>query len=294
MTFTWPDTLIEIGTILVLALLVRGLLKRVIRRSIKAAAERAENRTTNLSGRAAAVIARAGGLDSARQAHRTRTVGTMLSSLVDAVVVIVVVFMVLQALGVNIMPALASVGIGGLAIGFGAQSLVKDIISGIFLMVEDQLGVGDHIDVGTLSGTVQALGLRTTRLQDVNGEIWYVRNGEIVTLGNRSQGWSTGTVHIPVSLGADPLTVIGTLTAVCTELEADEQWAEQMLEPPTVLGLTSFEPTSAIYSVSVKCPVNKQWAVEREIRARAVSAFRDAGIQVPAQIIDNRSAAERD
>ncbi len=294
MTFTWPDTLIEIGTVCLLALLVRGLLKRLIRRSIKAAAQRAENRAMNLSGRAAAVIARAGGLDPTRQAHRTLTVGSMLSSLMDAVVVIVVVFMVLQALGVNIMPALASVGIGGLAIGFGAQSLVKDIISGIFLMVEDQLGVGDTVDIGGLSGTVQALGLRATRLQDMSGEIWYVRNGEIATLGNRSQGWSTGTVHIPVSLAADPRTVITTLAAVCNELEADTEWAEQMLEPPTVLGLTSFEPTSAIYSVSVKCPVNKQWAVEREIRARAVSAFRDAGIQVPAQVIDTRAPADKD
>ena len=199
--------------------------------------------------------------------------------------IIVVVFMMLQSLGVNIMPALASAGIGGLAIGFGAQSLVKDIISGIFLMLEDQLGVGDHVDIGTLSGTVLSLGLRATRIQDVGGEIWYVRNGEIVTLGNRSQGWSTGNIHIPVALSEDPYTVLPLLTEVCQKLEADPEWAEQMLEPPTVLGLTRFEAQHAIYTITVKCPPNQQWAVEREVRARVMAGFQAAGVKAPSPLV---------
>lgn len=281
MNFVWPDTVIEVAVVLLLALVVRGLLKRVINRSVRRAAEQAEQRARALGGRAAEVLAKAGGLNSARQSHRTRTIGSMLGSLVDAVVVIVVVFMVLQAFGINIMPALASAGIGGLAIGFGAQSLVKDVISGIFLMMEDQLGVGDQVDIGTLSGTVQAMGLRVTRLQDVGGEIWYVRNGEIVTLGNRSQGWSSGNVQLPVAITEDPFKVIGVLNEVCAGFEADEQWRDTVLEPPTVLGVMRVEATQAIYQITVKCPANQQWGVERELRARSLAALATAGVAAP-------------
>ena len=281
MNLVWPDTLIEIAIISLLALLTRGLLKRLIKQWVTRAAAQAEQPADGLSARAAAVIAKAGGLSVDRQAHRTRTVGTMLGSLVDAVVLVVVVFMILQALGVNIAPALASAGIGGLAIGFGAQSLVKDVISGLFLMLEDQLGVGDHIDIGPLNGTVQSLGLRITRLQDVNGQIWYVRNGEIVTLGNRTQGWSNANISIPVAYSEDPRQVIAILKRISRELEEDPEWADQMLEAPKVLGMTGFEPGQANYLVVVKCPGNQQWAVEREFRARVMTAFQDAGIKAP-------------
>ena len=196
-----------------------------------------------------------------------------------ALIGLVAVFMILQTLGLNIMPALASAGIGGIALGFGAQSLVKDVISGIFLMLEDQLGVGDYIDVGEISGTVLSLALRATRIRDDSGEIWYIRNGEIVTLGNRTQGWSSGTVEIPVNPNENPQTILGLLVGVAKDLDEDEQWHEQMLEPPTVLGLTRFEAGQAIYAVVVKCPGNKQWALEREVRTRAVSALQAAGIK---------------
>ena len=281
MNLVWPDTAIEIVLICVLALLARGLLKRLIKRWIEHTAKRAEEPSEGLSARAAAMIAQAGGLSMERQAHRTRTVGTMLGSLVDAVLALIVVFMVLQALGVNIAPALASAGIGGIAIGFGAQSLVKDVISGLFLMMEDQFGVGDHIDIGPLNGTVQSLGLRATRIQDANGEIWYVRNGEIVTLGNRTQGWSNANINIPVAYSEDPRQVISLLTDVCRGLAEEPEWAEQMLESPKVLGMTGLEGGQANYLIVVKCPGDQQWAVEREIRARVMSAFQDAGIKAP-------------
>lgn len=291
MTFTWPDTLIEIVVISALALLVRGVLKRLIRRSISRAAERAEQRHSNLGGRAARVIAQAGGLDPDRQAQRTRSIGTMLGSLVDALVLIIAIFMILQALNVNVMPALASAGIGGLAVGFGAQSLVKDVISGIFLMVEDQLGVGDVVDIGPLNGTVQSLGLRATRIQDVKGEIWYVRNGEIVTLGNRSQGWSSSMVSIPTSINEDPREVMEILNRVCDEIDDEPEWQEKMLEPPSVLGLMGFETNQANYGISLKCPANEQWALEREIRARVMSAFQEAGISGPSPFLAPRPDA---
>lgn len=280
MTFTWPDTLIEIGTIALLAIVLRGLLKRLIRRWVKSVRARADSEHEKLTSRAADVLAKAGSMNSERQQHRARTLGTMLGSLVDAIIGLVAIFMILEALGLNIMPALASAGIGGVALGFGAQSLVKDIISGVFLMLEDQLGVGDYIDVDDVHGTVLSLALRVTKVQGDNGEIWYVRNGEIVTLGNRTQGWSSGTVEIPVSPNEDPQTILGLLTTVAEELDADENWHEQMIEAPNVLGLTKFENGQAIYAVVVKCPGNKQWALEREVRARAIAALRKAGVHV--------------
>lgn len=278
MTFTWPDTLIDIAVIAILSLVLRGVLKRLINRWVKMS-NRPKDQGENLSQRAAAALSKAGSFDNNRQIHRTRTLATMLGSMLDALIGLVAVFMILQTLGLNIMPALASAGIGGIALGFGAQSLVKDVISGIFLMLEDQLGVGDYIDVGEISGTVLSLALRATRIRDDSGEIWYIRNGEIVTLGNRTQGWSSGTVEIPVNPNENPQTILGLLVGVAKDLDEDEQWHEQMLEPPTVLGLTRFEAGQAIYAVVVKCPGNKQWALEREVRTRAVSALQAAGIK---------------
>lgn len=287
MRFTWPNTVIEIAVIGVLALLVRGLLKRLINRAVSRAAKHAEEQRATLTGRAADVLARAGGIETTRQANRTRTLGTMLVSLTDAVLLIVVVFTVLQSLNVNIMPALASAGIGGIAIGFGAQSLIKDVISGIFVIMEDQFGVGDYINVGSLEGTVQSVGLRVTCVQDPKGEIWYVRNGEIATLGNKSQGWSTSYIAIPANITEDPFRVIELLGQLCTALDEEPVWRDRMLEPPQVLGLTSFDATQATYTVMTKCPANQQWDIEREVRARALVLFRQAGVRSPSQIVQS-------
>ncbi len=284
MNIIWPDTVIEIGVILAVAIVTRGVLMRVIRMWIRSSARRAERQRNDLSGRAAKVIAAAGAMDTERQNHRSRTLASMLGSILNALLVIVVAFMVLQAVGINIAPALASAGIGGIAIGFGAQSLVKDILSGIFIMMEDQFGVGDSIDVGDLRGTVLGLGLRVTRIQDPHGEIWYVRNGEISTLGNRTQGWSVSTVTVPVPISQDPQAVISTLTAICIALDQDEVWSETMLESPVVLGLNSFEGNLANYQILLKCPTDKQWGLERELRARILTAFDAAGIRTPRPI----------
>lgn len=283
MKLVWPDTLIEIAVICAIAIIVRGVLMRIIRAWIKAANRRAEQRHADFTGRAARVIAAAGAMNTEREALRSRTLASMLGSVLNALLVVIVVFMVLQTIGINIAPALASAGIGGIALGFGAQTLVKDVLAGMFLMMEDQFGVGDSIDVGTLRGTVLSLGLRVTRIQDPQGEIWYVRNGEISTLGNRTQGWSTSTVTLPVAISQDPHQVLDVLTRVCADLEAEQTWADRMLEPPTVLGLSSFEQGQANYQVMLKSPTDQQWALERELRARAMTAFAAAGIRTPQQ-----------
>jgi len=224
-------------------------------------------------------------LQRSRQSQRAQTLGTILRSVLNATLLVVVVLMVLSELRIDVGPALASAGIGGIALGFGAQTLIKDVISGVFLVLEDQFGVGDLITIGDLEGTVQAVGFRTTRLQDASGSIWYVRNGEIITLGNRTQGWSTGTIVIPVALSSDPVEVVGVLADVADGLEQDDEWRVQMLEPPIVLGLSTITSTEMDFTLIVKTPANKQWGVERELRARAVVALREAGIKAPDPVL---------
>jgi small conductance mechanosensitive channel len=223
-----------------------------------------------------------GSLAGGRGIQRAATLYQSIGVLVDVVLVIVVLLTILDQLDISVRPLLASAGIAGVALGFGAQSLVKDILSGIFIVIEDQYGIGDTITVGPmnmpLAGTVQAIGLRVTRLQDATGQIFYVRNGEISTLGNRTQGWSLGQVALPLPLAADPIAVLTTLRATAAGLDADPIWRGQLMEAPTVLGLTAFDAYTATYTVQLKCPATKQGDVERELRARALRALQDAGI----------------
>lgn len=278
---TWMIRLIDIAVIIAIAAVLHYVLSRLIRRVVRRAVRREEERNQSLAPRAAQVMETENQLSASRQTQRAETLGTVLTSVLNVTMIVVVVLMVLAELNINVTPALASAGIGGIAIGFGAQTLIKDVISGTFLVLEDQFGVGDLIKVGDLEGTVQAVGFRTTRLQDASGSIWYIRNGEIVTLGNRTQGWSTGTITIPVATDSDPLTVLQVLKDVSAGLENEEEWRSQMLEPPTVLGLSAVNATSLEFMVVVKSPANKQWGVERELRARAIRALHEAGIRSP-------------
>ena len=163
-----------------------------------------------------------------RQRQRVETLGSILRSLATVVIVIIAVLMIGEELGLNMAPVLASAGVGGVALGFGAQSLVKDFLSGMFMLAEDQYGVGDFIDTGEAVGTVEEVTLRVTRLRDAQGVIWYVRNGEIVRVANKSQGWSTAMVDIPVSALESPEHVIEAVSY--THLDA---YKRQVLEGGT-------------------------------------------------------------
>ena len=157
-------------------------------------------------------------MSDARHAARMRTLGSVLRSITSVVILSVVVMMVMNVLGLPLAPILTTAGVGGVALGFGAQSLVKDYLSGIFLIIEDQFGVGDLVDTGDVKGTVEDVGLRVTRLRDMTGQIWYVRNGEILRIGNQSQGWSTGTVDVPIASTEDPARAIEVLRAMVKDM----------------------------------------------------------------------------
>jgi small-conductance mechanosensitive channel len=270
---------LRIVLVVVLALLLRWLALRAVGRLVR----RAVDADTVHAGRAAArVLASATGANPERRRQRTETLGSVLRSVITVVVYGVALLMVLDVLQVPIGPALASAGVAGVALGFGAQSLVKDVLSGVFMLVEDQYGVGDVVDVGDAVGTVEQVTLRITRLRDGSGVAWYVRNGEIVRVANKSQGWSTAIVDLPVALGQDLDGVQRVITGALEALYADEEWRELLLEEPTVAGVEQVVGTTVTLRVVAKTAPNEHLGVQREIRQRVLTAFEAAGVLAPA------------
>ena len=262
----------KILLILVLALVARWLLHRLINRVVAGATS---NPVTKLMNRGAAAAA------AVRSAQRARTLGSVLRSLCSAVVGVVAAIMVLAEFGVDLAPILASAGIVGIAVGFGAQNLVKDFLSGMFMLLEDQYGVGDIVDVGQASGTVETVGLRITTLRDVNGTLWYVRNGEILRVGNKSQGFAVAVVDVPVAHGTDAAEASATAARVAQERVEQPDLAEDVLEPVQTLGIESVTAEKLTLRLTVRVHPGKQFAVQRALNATLSDAL---GYTPPANI----------
>ncbi len=263
------------------ALLLRWLAIRLIGRMITTATTRHDARMAQMSGRAGRVLADVTGLAHARHVQRTTTMGAILRSIVTFVVLGIAALTIMSIIGLPLAPLLASAGVGGVALGFGAQSLVKDFLSGVFMIMEDQYGVGDVVDTGSATGTVEDVTLRITKLRDANGVVWYVRNGEILRIGNRSQGWSTAQVDVQIGFGEDAARVSRILTEIVDELRATEPWSALVLEPASVAGIESMAGGYVTLRVRVKCVANENFAVQREIRERVKTALDQLGIVVP-------------
>jgi small-conductance mechanosensitive channel len=218
---------------------------------------------------------------SARRALRARTMGTLLKSIISAVVFTVLVIMVLAELGYNIAPILAGAGVLGVAVGFGSQSLVKDFLSGVFMLFEDQYGVGDVVDLGSATGTIEAVSLRVTRLRDVDGTVWYVRNGEILRVGNMSQNWARTVLDIPVDYSEDLHHVREVLKDVAHDLWIDDEYKAVIIEEPEVWGVQSLDADSVVVRVTLKTAPMEQWNVAREMRERVKARFDHEEIEIP-------------
>ncbi len=243
----------------------------------------AENSLTAQSAaQAGAIAAAAAQAESAlvteRRHQRVRALGSVLRSAASVTIFSIAGVVVLGDLGINLAPLLASAGVVGIAVGFGAQNLVRDYLSGIFMLIEDQYGVGDVITVGDATGTVETVTLRITRMRDVNGIVWHVRNGTIEQVGNESQGWARAVIDFPVPYAAD-LAVIRTLLANAAEsMWTDPTWRAVMLEQPEVWGAQEVTSDEVTMRIVVKTAPLRQWEVERETRARAKAALDAAGI----------------
>jgi small conductance mechanosensitive channel len=216
-----------------------------------------------------------------RRAQRAKTMGDLLKSVVTGVIVAVFGTMILSQLGVNIAPIIASAGIIGIALGFGAQSLVKDFLSGVFMIFEDQYGVGDVVDLGEATGTVEAVSLRVTRLRDLDGTVWYVPNGEILRVGNKSQNWSRAVVDVGVGYDEDIARAKRVLAEVARELWEDEEYRSVIIEQPEVTGVEALTPDAITLRVLVKTAPMEQWAIARELRQRIKARFDHEGIEIP-------------
>ncbi|MFC4786910.1 mechanosensitive ion channel family protein [Nocardioides sp. MAHUQ-72] len=268
--------------LLVLGLVIRWVLHRLVDRIVS----RAEggvlpaNRFTR-HGKAAERPTARDMVTATRRVQRAKTMGDLLKSIVTGVLVAIIGTMMLSELGVNIAPIIASAGIIGLALGFGAQSLVKDFLSGIFMIFEDQYGVGDVVDVGEASGTIEAVSLRVTRLRDLNGTVWYVPNGEILRVGNMSQNWSRAVVDVNVGYGEDLVRVQGVLKDVAHDLWQDEDYKSIIIEEPEVTGVEMLMPDSVTLRVLIKTAPMEQWGVARQLRQRIKARFDHEGIEIP-------------
>jgi small conductance mechanosensitive channel len=174
---------------------------------------------------------------------------------------------------VDLAPILASAGIVGIAVGFGAQNLVKDFLSGMFMLLEDQYGVGDIVDVGQASGTVETVGLRITTLRDVNGTLWYVRNGEILRVGNKSQGFAVAVVDVPVAHGTDVAETTMTASRVAQERVEQPDLAEDVLEEVQTLGIESVTAEKLTLRLTVRVQPGRQFAVQRALNAALSDAL---------------------
>ena len=271
-----PTALVGIA---VVGLIVRWLLHRVVDRIV----QRAEhgvlpdrlNRMTLGRG------AEDGASASARRMQRARTMGDLLKSIITGVIVAIVITMMLAELSYQIGPIIASAGIVGVALGFGAQNLVKDFLAGIFMIFEDQLGVGDSVDLGEASGTVEAVSLRVTRLRDVNGTVWYVRNGEILRVGNQSQNWARTVLDVTFPYREDITRVRRVLQEVAEELWRDEDFEGVVIEQPEVWGIEAVTADAITMRVTLKTAPLEQWRVAREMRARIKARFDAEGISAP-------------
>ncbi|MDA0634603.1 mechanosensitive ion channel family protein [Nonomuraea sp. MCN248] len=278
---TWAPLVASAITILlivILGFLVRNIANRLITRVVSRAATRPVGRF-----RKGATTAGVDALLHERRKQRAETMGSVLKHVATIVILGTTVLTVLDRLTIPIAPLLTSVGILGVAIGFGAQELVKDFIAGMFMLLEDQYGVGDVIDAGAAVGTVEAVTLRVTRLRDEDGRVWYVRNGTITRVGNESQGWSRAYMDVPVAYDSDITTVRVLLEHLAEEMWADTELREKaIVEQPQVFGVEQLSDSRLVFRVSVKTLPAKQGEVARELRLRIKSALDSAGIPMVA------------
>ena len=273
--------LVLIGLVL-LALAIRWLLFKLVNRVVRRAAHSTLPDRMNVA-------------TTARRAQRAETIGSLLQSIITGLLVAVFATMMLSELGVDIAPIIASAGILGIALGFGAQSLVKDYLSGVFMILEDQFGVGDIVDLGEATGTVEAVTLRVTRLRDINGTVWYVPNGEILRVGNQSQNWSQTVLDIAVAYHEDLVRVRRVLEEIAHDMWEDEDFRGQVIEEPSVWGVEALAPDSVTMRVVLKTTPGEQWAVAREMRQRIKARFDHEGIEIPfpQRVVWQRTASEQ-
>jgi len=263
--------------IILVALIIRAITHRLINRiTERAAVSMAPAHPGSAVHRAGVAVHLAG---TERREQRARALGSILRSGVSVLVFGIAALTILDVLGFDLAPLLASTAVLGVALGFGAQNLVRDYLAGILMLVEDHYGVGDTINLQAATGTVEAMTLLTTRLRDVNGVVWHVRNGTIEAVGNESQGWSRAVIDYPVAYSEDLARIRRLMEQAAGGLYGDRDWRALMLEKPEVWGAQELSGKEVTMRIVAKTEPMRQWEVARELRARVKSVLDGAGVE---------------
>ncbi|MBN9197273.1 MAG: mechanosensitive ion channel [Microbacterium ginsengisoli] len=259
---------------IVVVWVLRRLIRRIVTRIVNGAKEKAHVDDTQALDRSP--------LAAVRLVQRTRTLGSILSNIVNVTVVIIAALLIVNILAPTALGSLtlltAALGAG---LGFGAQNIVKDVLNGIFLVAEDQVGIGDVVDLGLATGVVEYVSVRITHVRDVNGTLWYVRNGEITRIGNMSQGWSRVIIDLAVPVDADVAEVEKHMLEAARALAKDPKWRTRIIEQPEIWGLESITGDALVIRLVMKTRSNAKDDVARELRMRLKRAVDEMGIRLP-------------
>lgn len=284
----WQLPVLILG-IIVGALVLRWLLLIILRRAIERVVSGVKK---NHNVQETQELASAP-LSAARIVQRTRTLGTVINSVLTVVVLGIALVAILQVVGVPVLGILGAAGVVAAGLAFGAQNLVKDILNGMFIVFEDQLGIGDVVDLGMASGTVENVGVRITSVRDVNGTLWHVRNGEILRVGNKTQGWARVILDVPVPYHADLDAVKAAILATANEMAQDPQWRRKIIEAPEIWGIESITAEALVVRLVMKTRSADQWDIARELRFRVKRGMDALGVNVPSlnrMVVDGPAA----
>ena len=219
--------------------------------------------------------------DDPRREARLQSISLVVGSTASVIIWSIAIIMALGEIGVNLGPLIAGAGIAGVALGFGAQSLVKDCISGLFMLLEDQYGVGDIVDLDEATGVVEKISLRTTVLRGVDGTVWHVPNGEVSRVGNKSQLWSVALVDVDVAYDSDLATARQVILDCATQVIESDEWADSVIDPPQLLGVEALGADGITIRVTIKVQPGVQWGLQRALREALKAALDGAGIEIP-------------
>ena len=271
------DILITVVVAVLLTIVFRRLIRRVVNRTIARAEARhlIEQEDANATPEARAT----------RMAQRAQAIGTLLTSIVSLLIWINALLIILELIGINITPLLASAGVVGVALAFGAQTLVKDYLAGIFIIIEDQYGVGDVVQFDAVTGVIEEVALRTTRVRDFTGVVWYLRNGEILNVANRSQGWSLAIVELPVATSTDFTVVRRVVDEVGQALVRDPEFGAKVIAAPVFMGIEVVAGDALLVRITERVVPEHQLLIQRALREQLISALQAAGIVIPQNVV---------
>jgi small conductance mechanosensitive channel len=264
--------------ILVVAVIVRAVLLTLVRRLVDQVVSGVKKKQ-NVSDTQALT---ASPLAAVRIVQRTRTLGSVLKNIINVTIVVVSVLLIVQTIDPSILGSLALLTAAlGAGLGFGAQNIVKDVLNGLFMVFEDQLGVGDVVDLGPATGVVEGVGIRITQVRDVNGTLWFVRNGEILRVGNMSQGWSRVIIDLAVPYDADLERVQDAMLATAIAMAEQPKWRSRVVEKPEIWGLESISAEAMVIRLVVKTRTSAKDDVARELRIRLKRALDEMNVTLP-------------